>query len=95
MAILRLPADWLVIIGVIVAVAAILFVCAVVAKRKRYGRIFFFNLNTNRPVMKRVKAINLIFLYTAHNSQYFMVSISHSFVSECAFFVAGAVKSKP
>lgn len=39
---LCLPADWLVIIGVIVAIAAILIVCAVVAKRKRYGCIDSF-----------------------------------------------------
>lgn len=75
MAFSRLPADWLVIICVIVAVAVILLVCVVVAKRKRYGRIFFLNLNTNRPVMKRVKAINLIFLFTAHKNQYFSVSM--------------------
>lgn len=32
---LLIPADWIVILGVLIAVAAILFVCVAVAKRKR------------------------------------------------------------
>lgn len=74
---LCLPADWLVIIGVIVAIAAILIVCAVVAKRKRYGCIDSFihlfllvNLNTDRFAMKTLNLLPLSTPYYAIMNQY-------------------------
>lgn len=74
---LCLPADWLVIIVVIVAIAAILIVCAVVAKRKRYGCIDSFihlfllvNLNTDRFAMKTLNLLPLSTPYYAIMNQY-------------------------
>ena len=45
------PPDWLVIILVIVAIAAILLVCALVAKKNRYDFDFSFFSHANRDVM--------------------------------------------